>query len=408
MAYENIKLKYANFTINGGYFFTFTHTNDVMYKKNTRGNTVFTYPLDTSLSNIPVLEVCCDGINFWTLQAGSTATVSNVRVIRKWRIDRNICKLINTFTFGNATEYFTSDTFAIEASCDYLLDDILSGSTYLTLSPTFSQEVPAGTVLTIGPNSDGFCEEVTVTGTIFSNTFGLDFYTSLDHSAGEAVSFVTNLWLFNNYKGVVLSPLLLRYNLINCEFDYSLVDPSFTSMGSSTFYRDAENTNYILYVYGTALKFFNVDQKETVKSFTMDNIRVDGSTVIPIYGLEVENDTLYRLQNYMKYFEVNYSMSTYNYQCSTLRPFVDSISMEVYPKILPANGVSEATVTTIIQDQYGDPAQYKVAHISDDDSSGYLTITTPLTNLQGVAISYYRAGLSVRSATITALATQYD
>jgi hypothetical protein len=127
-----------------------------------------------------------------------------------------------------------------------------------------------------------------------------------------------------------------------------------------------------------------------------------------VYGLEVEGDTVYRLQKYMKYFETDHSQSTYNYQCSTLRSFVDSISMEVYPKILPSNGVSTAEVTTIIQDQYGEPAQYKVAHVSDDDSTGYMTIDKPLTNLQGVAKTYYRAGLSVREVTITSLATQYD
>jgi hypothetical protein len=110
----------------------------------------------------------------------------------------------------------------------------------------------------------------------------------------------------------------------------------------------------------------------------------------------------------MTYYGTDYSLSTYNYQCTPIRSFIDSVSMEVYPKILPSNGTSISTVKTAMQDQYGEPAQYKAAHLSDDDDYGYLTIDTPLTNLEGVATSYYRAGLEVRQVTITALATQYD
>jgi hypothetical protein len=406
MSFENIKLKYSNFAIRGGYFFTFVHDNDILFKKNTEGDVVFTYPLDTSLEDSEIIDMCCDGINFWTLQEGTSA---NYRVIKKWRLESHLCKLIDTLSFGNVSNYYESESFSIESFCSILAEELPIGSTYITLPESFTTNIPVGTVITIGPNVDGFHEEVTVTGTISSNVYGLDFYTSMPHVAGEDVSFVNNFWMFNNYKGIIEDPSLMRYNLVNSEWDYTVEDDSFDSTTGSVFYIDTDNNNYyILYVYGTVLRFFNIDTKEIDKSFTMDNIRTDGTTIIPIYGLDIEGDTVYRLQNYMKYFETNYSQATYNYQCSTLRSFVDSISMELYPKILPSNGISLAEVTTIIQDQYGNPSQYKAAHLSDDDTTGYLTIEKPLTNLQGVATSYYRAGLSVREVTVTSLATQYD
>lgn len=404
MAYENIKLMYANFTLKDGYFYSFMHTNNVLYKKNTEGDVVFTYPLDATLGNV-VLDTFCDGINFWTLQADTT---TNYRLIKKWRLESYMCKLITTYKFGSTSNLYNTGTFSIEAFCSTLDEELPIGSTYITLPDSFVWDIPLGTVVTIGPNEDGFHEDVTVTGTITKNVFGLDFYTSLNFSKGANISFVNNLWLFNNYNGTVAAPCLIRYSLINNESDYILEDESFSSTTGSTFYVDADYNCYILYAYGTALRFFNIENKEMEKAFTMDNIRVNGTTINTIYGLEVENDTLYRLQNNMKYFGVDYSQSTYNYQCSTLRSFVDSISMEIYPKILPSNGISLAEVTTIIQDQYGNPSQYKVAHLSDDDDTGYITTTQPLTNLQGVATSYYRAGLSVREVTIVSLATQYD
>lgn len=405
MSYENIKLKYSNFTLKDGYFFTFVHDNNILFKKNSRGDVVFTYPLTTSLDGNEVIDVCCDAINFWTLQQSSSSTR---RVIKKWRIESNTCNLIDRYDFGDASNYYSTNTFAIETFSSTLAYDLPYGSTAITLSGVFNFDIPTGTVVTIGPNIDGFHEEVTVTGTISSNHYGLDFFTSLDHTAGETISFVNNFWMFNKYKGTTTNPVLSRYNLVNNEFDYFLEDSSFETTTGSTFYVDDEDNCYILYVYGTTIRFFNIATSETERTLTTDNIRTDGVTIIPVYGLEVDGGTIYRLQNYMKYFGTDYSQTTYNYQSTPIRPFIDSVSMEVYPKILPSNGVNIATVQVAMQDQYGDPAQYKTAHLSDNDDYGYMTIAAPLTNLQGVATSYYRAGLTVRQVTITVYATQYD
>lgn len=405
MAYENIKLKYSNFTIKDGYFFTFSHDNDLLLKKNSSGDVVFTYPLLTPLDASEVLDVCCDSINFWTLQAGSS---DNERVVKKWRIERNTCNLIDMYIFGDIAHYYSSEALVIENFSSVLLEDLPYGSTSIFLPESFEFDIPTGSVLTIGPNSSGFYEEVTVTGTISQNNFGLDFFTSLSHEAGESVSFVSNIWLFNNYNGITDSSVLICYNLVAKDLVSLFEDASFLDITGSTFYINTEGDKYIVYVYETSIRFFNLALGQVTKTMTIDNLKADGSTVVPIYGLEVEGDTVYRLQNHMTYFETNYQQTTYNYQCSTLRPFIDSVSMEVYPKILPSNGVSSTTVKTAMQDQYGEFISYKTAHLSDDDDYGYLTIEAPLTDLQGIATSYYRAGLTAREVTITSYATQYD
>ncbi len=402
----NIKIKNPNFTINDGYFYTFIHENEILYKKNTEGEVVFTYPIEGDLDNREVLEACCDGINFWTLQRSPHS--SRVRIIKKWRIENYVCKLLNSYTFGDSSNnYFYSKTFSLEYFLSSLREDTPKNSTVIKLND-FAFDIPSGSLLTIGPNADGEYEEVTVTGTLNDFSCGLDFYTSKNHSAGEKVSLCTGMWIFNNYLGTSINPNLSHYNLITNEIDYQLLESNFQDITGSTFYTDKENKNYVLYVHNTSLRYFDIESKTVTKTFTMDNIRTNNTTIIPVHGLEVENDTLYRLQDYVNYFETNYDLSTYNYQCSTLRSFIDSITMQVYPKILPANGMSQASVTTVIQDQYGDPAVYKRAHVSDDDPTGYLTIQKPSTNLQGIAKTYYRAGLSVREVTITSFATQYD
>jgi hypothetical protein len=404
MSAYNIKCSTYNFTIKDGYFFNFVHSNDILFQKNTNGDVVFTYPLTTSLGGQAVLDACFDGVNFWTLQAATSTT----RAVKKWRIESNTCDLIDSYSLGDASDYCSADTFSIESFSGTLGQDLPYGSTSITLSGIKTNTIPAGTVVSIGPNSDGFHEEVTITGTISGDTHGLDFFTSLDHSAGENVSFVNNFWLFSDHTGTASSASLQCYNLIDSSWALPLEDTAFNGITGSTFYIEAVGTYYLLYVSGTTIRFFNIETNEVDKTITIDNLKKNGTTVIPVYGLEVGGDTIYRLQNFMTYYGTDYSLSTYNYQCTPIRSFIDSVSMEVYPKILPSNGTSISTVKTAMQDQYGEPAQYKAAHLSDDDDYGYLTIDTPLTNLEGVATSYYRAGLEVRQVTITALATQYD
>jgi hypothetical protein len=195
--------------------------------------------------------------------------------------------------------------------------------------------------------------------------------------------------------------------MVNDSIDYSLSDDDLSNVDASTFYITPSG-NYILFVLGTSLRFFNIETKTFDRTLFMDNSTTSNST-IAIKEIEINGDTLFRLQGGFTYYGTYYNPSNYHYQCSPMRSFVDSITMDVYPKIMPSDGMSVVGVNAIVQDQYSEPAQGKIVRFSDDDDQyGFMTISEPLTNNQGLAKSYYKSGTSPKTVTITAYTTQYD
>lgn len=143
----------------------------------------------------------------------------------------------------------------------------------------------------------------------------------------------------------------------------------------------------------------------------MDNIQSDNTTVIPVYDIDVFGSDLYRLQKKAMYYQHDYLWSTYNYQVSPLRSFIDFITVEADPRILPANGRNVSIITSVTLDQYGDGVINKPITFTDDDPVGFITTETVYTDVfngTGEAKTVYKAGVDLRTVTITAKATQYD
>jgi hypothetical protein len=405
MSGQNIKIPYPSFTIKDGYFFFFNHVNNILYQKNSSGDVTFTYPLLTSLENMPVLSTHYDGTSFWTIQSTST---SNNRVIRRWRLEDFFCKAIEEVSLDSTTTdyYYDIESMSVEAYPSVLASGIGKGNSKIYIDG-YMDKISSGSRLTIGPNNSGYYEDVTVTGVLNNGSVGLDFYTFKDFEAGTNVSIVDNIWLFNDYDHKTLQGTLCRYNMVNDSIDYSLSDDDLSNVDASTFYITPSG-NYILFVLGTSLRFFNIETKTFDRTLFMDNSTTSNST-IAIKEIEINGDTLFRLQGGFTYYGTYYNPSNYHYQCSPMRSFVDSITMDVYPKIMPSDGMSVVGVNAIVQDQYSEPAQGKIVRFSDDDDQyGFMTISEPLTNNQGLAKSYYKSGTSPKTVTITAYTTQYD
>jgi hypothetical protein len=65
----------------------------------------------------------------------------------------------------------------------------------------------------------------------------------------------------------------------------------------------------------------------------------------------------------------------------------------------------------LVDDQYGDGVYNKPVFFVDDDDVGFMTINPAYTDYffgTGEAISYYKAGVEVRTVNIEGTATQYD
>lgn len=406
MTYENINFSKDFFSTKNGYFYYIEESSGVLCKKVCDGGMAFTYPIVENVGFNPIKYMHYDGYYFWTLQDGSTG---NDIDIKRWYISDYFCRLRDTVLSLEHTDLYdyNIDTFTLEHYNTTLSGGVNKGDSSLSISD-YCSEVESGDELLLGPNYDGKCENVTVTGTLENpNELGLNFFIQNNYEDGDNVVFSKNIWLINKYFDDSLEASLLKYSILDEELTNVFQDLSFKDVISSCYYLK-NNTPYILFVVDTNLRFLNLKSIETEKTMTLDNLELDQSTVIPITAIQVENDTLYRLQNKAVYYEKSYGFSTYNYQPSPIRPFIDSVSIDAYPKILPSNGMNVAEINMVVNDQFASKMAFRPVEFFDTDSIGFITVPKVYTNLEGVATSYYKAGIVPQVVTIVGIATQYN
>jgi len=163
-------------------------------------------------------------------------------------------------------------------------------------------------------------------------------------------------------------------------------------------------------IYSSGRVYYPVDSASFYGIMQMDNLRTNG-VIIPVHDVAIQGGSLYRLQLEGTYYGTNNSWSSYNYQVSPIRSFVNSISITAYPVILPANGMNVSTITALIQDQYGEGSLNAPVFVTDDDAVGFITITPVYTDMlikTGIAKTSYKAGVALRTVTIQGKVTQYD
>jgi len=408
MAFDNIKLPNYSFTVVDGYFFYFSHSNNMLVKKNSSGDTAFTYPIIDNFGK-EAISTEYDGVNFWTLQED---TVSGNFIVKMWRIENELCWKKHEVAFNAVEDLHTYNltSCSVEHFCTTLASGISEEDykVYINKSLDYESYEDYEAIMTVGPNSDGVYETNTVSGVLCDGSVGLELHMLNSFDEGTNISFVTKLWMFDNYSALAGNGTLFSYNLLENYIDYYFVDSDITDIVASTFY-ETYDKKYIAFVRGTALKFFDIDEKRVDKSLILDNINSAGSTIYPIKDIEISDGTLYRIQNKTTYYGTDYSHSTYNYQCSPIRPFVDSITLGIYPKIIPSDGVSISELTIVVKDQYSEPSKFKTVYINDDDDEyGYITIPEILTGSDGSCLSYYRSGTSPKTVNIIAMVTQFD
>ena len=67
MAYENIRLRKPNVVMIDGYFFMMDEDTDSLILKTDDGTVAFSYPLDTTITNI-IISLEYDGYNIWSME----------------------------------------------------------------------------------------------------------------------------------------------------------------------------------------------------------------------------------------------------------------------------------------------------------------------------------------------------
>ena len=402
MGYVNLKLRKGNFVVDQGYFYSFDESNDVLLQKIDDGSTAFSYPLDTVISSA-VKSLEHDKIYFWTLENSGGGNVN----VKKWLVENSICNLKDTI---NLSPDYDSNAFTVEHYHTSVAATISGGDYVIQVKSYYDTVVSSGIVLTLGLNSSTWYEDVTVnsvSGTYITLTSGTQYSYDVD----DEVNFYTNLWLFNNDG----NGSLRKVNAYTGDLVATTSGSEYDNIAACTFARINDvfdsNVDALIYVKSTNLKFVNVGTLANYGIMTIDNLRSNGSTVIPVYDLTISGKTVYRLQDEATYYGVDNSWSTYNYQVSTVRSFIDSITVTAYPLILPANGYNVTQVKAAVFDQYGDGVVNKPVHFTDTDNVGFITINPAYTDYfwgTGEAKTAYKAGITPQTVTIEGTVTQYD
>lgn len=455
MAYENITLRKQNVTMIDGYFYMLDEQQDAMIVKTDDGTQAYSYPLDTVIGS-QVVSMEYDGRNFWSLENPGSDTVR----IKRWNLENYVLKLRDDFEMlPNASHKYQSEALAIEHYHLRFNSSASVGSSVLSMyQPKTKQadldliaKLQSGMTISLGPNSNGQREDISVnsvtvqaTGQATVYNVNLNALTTYAYSGptvsgagqdyddryGDPATFYNNIWLFNNWDGVSSSDgALYKINAYTGSYQTRYAGGEYQNVDACTFFdvpnyifdrawqgtpaNDAFNWpkyNSIAYVRTTNMIFLNPDDfSDSYGSMTMDNVQDDQATVIPIYDLTMEGVNVYRLQRKATYYGTTYTFadSTYNYQLSTLEPFITSISLRANPAILPANGVNTSQITAIVKDQFNLPIEGKLIYFTDDDPNGNITGPNPAnTDVDGVATTTYTAGNTAREVKITATAQQ--
>lgn len=406
MAYENITLRKKNLVAVDGYFYMIDEDLDGLIVKTDDGTQAFSYPLDTVISTeISSLEY--DGRNFWTLENLAGTSVR----IRKWYLDNYVLKLRDTFNLtGGGTHSYESDAFTVEHYHEEFTAPEAVGQSILSI--TNGSKLSSGMTVTLGPNSSGQIEEATV------NSAGADFVqingtTTYAYASGDPVVFFNNIWVFNDYDGLVLTGALYRFSAYTGSLITKYSGGAYADVEACTFYDMSDvyaaDSDAICYIKGTNMIFLDPDDiANSFGSMVMDNVEDDNSTVITIYDVAIEGDNVYRLQLKATYYGTTYTFadSNYSYQLSTLNPFITSISLSADPAIVPADLVSSSQITAIVKDQFLQPITSKQVYFTDDDANGYIVGSPDGTDANGVATVSYVAGSTANEVRITATAQQ--
>lgn len=389
MASENIKLSktnQANFTAHNGYFYTFDHAQDNLLQKTDDGNTSFSYPYDTLMSNL-VNSAEFDGVYFWSLEdpgGGDNVT------IRRWLIDNYVCKLQQTFSYvAGGGHNYDSQAFSIEHYHTTFSSPTSSGATTLPMTeysdhPSIQFTTTGGDPLTLhlGPNSNDEEEDVYVVTAIsgvvtISGATGPG--TQYSYAGGNPIQYYTHIWMFNNYDGVSSATgALYKFDAYTGEYITRYASGAYKDIKAATFYKvDSFSALYgvidtLCYIKTTNLLFINTGQAGATLpyygSMVMENIKLDKSTVIDVYDITMDDQNIYRLQEIPD--GTNTTWSYYSYLLSSLDSFVTSISLAAYPAMIAANLTSTSEITAYVRDQFWQPITSKNVTYSVDGADG--------------------------------------
>lgn len=407
----------GNFAVDDGYFYTFDNLQDNLIQKTDDGNTAFSYPLDTLISDTAddaVVRTEFDGVYFWTLQDFTTTTIA----IKRWKIDNYVCKLQQTISGSDINaDAYDSQAFSVEHYHDTFDIATASGSGTILLTTysgtsilDFTTTAGDGLTLHLGPNTNGEEEDVTVTGTITGGVT-ISGTTQYDYAENGEINFYTYLWIFNDVAGGAL----YKADAYTGAYITKYTGGAYSDVTASTFYNVDSFASFgavdtLAYIKGTNILFVNVGAAGATLpyygSMVMENIESNETTVIPVQDITMFDQNIYRLQATSDDGTTD-DFGQYSYELSSLDSFITSISVSAAPALIAANAVSTSTITAIVKDQFLQPVTSRFVYFTVASAGGGSIPAAPATtDSTGTATEVYSSGTTASEPQITARSEQ--
>lgn len=410
MVFENVEFNYSNiaFTPTQGRVANFDHVNDrLVIKTFPGGSLVQNAPLDSPLQN-EVISAYYDEYYYWTLsKLGTTGNLG--LLIQKWLYNgSSVEKIIG---IGNEIPLINGGGFIYngEAIAPHTYKTTLAftanpGNTVITLNDSSFLQV--GDDIYLGPSNftAGVREHKVVSGKS-GNIITLNSPLVNGYLVNDKVTYLKNIWLFNNSNGLDTSSASL--------LEISSSTGSVVSIRSGGEWRNttaavSKSNGNLISIKGTQL--FEYKPFGTGSGFqsslTLVNTKVNKKQTVKVYDIEVDDSSVIKLQKELVYFDQltgTYLETTWS-EFNTDREFfanrVFSITQTRKSSVLFGENV-ETEFTATVRDQYNIPVFSRSVSVTEDDPAGSIVtgFENFITDVNGQGVSKYTTGVGLDNNT---------
>lgn len=402
--YENLNLTQPNFEFLDGFFYSIDTTVSpmVMTARSQSGSIAKTFFLsDPSESTQTVKCLAHDGAYWWTLQNQNLGFT-----IKRWQTIGDTLVVQDSFGFtSNDVDNFSVPCVSIEHYHFTVATYCPPQSSSVQLNTTTNLLQGQRLTFCAGPylEEGGSIESRFITK-IQGNTVTLNNPLNNGYYIGALVSSYSSLWVFNDnapygsrggclykidpYKGYILS---------------RATSGEFSGVAATCF------DDTLIFVKGCTLLTRDCQEGIYTSSMTMDNFQLDNETILRVYDLTKDGQTLYRLQDSATFWTQEgglqmYTWSTKNFQLCILNPYALSTCLTIEPRWLSPG--QQAVVKVAVRDQYNVGLAGLTVSLSSPSEIGTITPSTAVTDAYGNVSGLYTAQTGVGEAVINATVTQ--
>jgi len=418
MAYENVRFVYDNFCTAPivGEFCSIDHSTNIMYVKNSSGDLIKSYDLDTDVLEIKSLEYLGPkGLTLAVNQLGEELpffTLEHIDsdncLVRQWKLStaNSRLELNKTITKTSIGSYYFD---CYDMSVEYYYTEFdgatATGTGYITVDNVGIMEV--GDKLLLGPSNDvdnlyafEWVEITSINGSDVYITASGIVPPRYEYHNEDKITYYKNIFIFSD---IGQNSDLTRGSLYKVDPNNGSVLDIQNNGLYSGIRASAWSDSYqsIGLVKGSSLLYIDPNNDYQIqKSHTLTNIEDDDVAIIPIYDLIFDSNIIYRLQQKITLVnddgdKTTTTWATYNYHQDTLAAYTKNIVLSIDPAAVILH-TDQIEITAVVKDQFGTGLIGKLIYFtrSGGDPNGSFDPINgqATTNSNGIATILYNAG----------------